>query len=168
MYVIMNKTPINTIGLKSLLLSNLTNPKFDLTETQIHWMTKLIIGPTDMIEQIHIHIQPYQQKKIEIYEIAELVEKYSKTLCDKSNQLQIFDLTHLIKMISFIMDVLVCNKILIVNGAISNEHISKLVVNCTSLLNTSIVENISQKTILDNFSYMYMDFIKVLSEPLFI
>ena len=168
MYIIMNKTPINPIGLKSLLLSNLTNPKFDLTETQIHWMTKLIIGPTDMIDNIHVHIQPYQQKKIEIYEIPELVEIYSKTLCDKSNQLQIFDLNHIIKMVSFIMDVLVFNKILIVNGTISNEHISKLVINCTSLLNTSIVENMPRKTILENFSYMYVDFIKVLSEPLFI
>jgi len=164
----MNKTPLNTIGLKSLLLSNLTNPKFDLTETQIHWITKLIIGPTAIIDNIHLHIQPYQQKKIEIYEIPELVEIYSKTLCDTSNQLQIFDFCHIIKMVSFIMDVLVCNKILIVNGSISNEHISKLVVNCTSLLNKSIVENVSRKTISEQFANMYIDFIKVLSEPLLI
>ena len=38
------------------------------------------------------------------------------------------------------MDVLVCNKILIVNGSICNEQIHKLVVNCISLLNKSIVE----------------------------
>ena len=164
----MNKTPINTIGLKDLLLSNLTNPKFNLNEHHIQWITKLMLRSPDMLEQIHIHIQPYQQKKIEIYEIPDLVEKYSKILCDKSNQLKIFDLNHIIKMISFIMDVLVCNKILIVNGNISNEHISKLVINCTSLLNASIVENISHNTILDNFSDMYIDFIKVLSEPLFI
>jgi hypothetical protein len=164
----MNETPINAIGLQDLLLSNLTNTKFDLTETQIHWMTKIIIRPTDMIDNIHVHIQPYQQKKIEIYEIPVLVEIYSKTLCDKSNQLKIFDYNYIIKMVSFIMDVLVCNNILIVNGDISNEQISKLVVNCTSLLNKSIVENISRKTMLDNFAYMYVDFIKVLSEPLFI
>jgi hypothetical protein len=164
----MNKTPLNTFGLKDLLLSNLTNPKFDLTENQTHWITKLMMRSPDMLEQINIHIQPYHQKKIKIYEIAELVEKYSQILCDKSNQLQMFDLNHILKMISFIMDVLVCNKILIVNGNISNEHISKLVVNCTSLVNTSIVENISRKTILENLSYMYVDFIKVLSEPLFI
>jgi hypothetical protein len=129
-------------------------------------MTKLIIGPTDMIDNIHVHIQPYQQKKIEIYEIPKLVEIYSKTLCDKSNQLQIFDLNHIIQMVSFIMDVLVCNKILIVNGSISNEHISKLVVNCTSLVNTSITENTFPKTIIEHFSYIYMDFIKALTEPL--
>jgi hypothetical protein len=159
----MNKTPIDAIGLKTLLLSNLTNPKFNLTETQTQWITNLIIRSPD----IHIHIQPYQQKKIEIYEIPELVEIYSKTICDKSNQLHMFDYNHIIIMVSFIMNVLVCNKILIVNGNISNEHISKLVVNCTSLLNASIAENISRKTIFDNLSYMYMDFIKVLTEPLF-
>jgi len=143
----MNKTPISTIGFKDLLLSNLTNPKFNLNEPQIQWITKLLMWSTDMLEQIHIHIQPYQQKKIEIYEIPMLVEKYAKILCDKSNQLKIFDLNHIIKKISFIMDVLVRNKILILNGNISYEHISKLVVNCTSLLNISIVENISHNTI---------------------
>jgi hypothetical protein len=121
---------------------------------------------TDAIVNIHIHIQPYQQKKIEIFEIPELIKIYSKTLCDSSNQLQMFDLDHIIKMISFIMDVLVCNKILIVNGSISNEQISKLVVNCTTLLNTSILENISTKTISDHFSHIYMGFIKALTEPL--
>jgi hypothetical protein len=120
----------------------------------------------DMLVDIHEHIQPYHNKKIEIYEIPELVGIYSKTLCDKSNQLQMFDLNHIIKMVSFIMDVLVCNKILIVNGSISNEYIRKLVVNCTSLLNTSIVETIFHKTIIDHFSYIYMDFIKVLTEPM--
>ena len=161
----MNKTPIDAIGLKTLLLSNLTNPKFNLSETQTHWITNIIMRAPDI--HIHVHIQPYQQKKIEIYEIPELVEIYSKTICDKSTQLHMFDYNHIIKMVSFIMDVLVCNKILIVNGNISNEHISKLVINCTSLLNESIVENISRKTIFDDFSYMYMDFIKVLTEPLF-
>ena len=162
----MNKTPIDTMGLKSLLLSNLTNPKFNLNETQTHWITNLIIRSTDMLVNVHVHIQPYQNKKIEIYEIPELVGIYSKTICDKSNQLQTFDLNHIIKMVSFILDVLVCNKILIVNGSISNEHISKLVVNCTSLLNTSITENTFPKTIIDHFSYIYMDFIKVLTDPL--
>ena len=162
----MNKTPITTIGLKSLLLSNLTNPKFNLTETQMQWITTLIIGSPDMIIAIHVHIQPYQNKKIEIYEIPELVGIYSKTICDTSNQLHMFDLNHIIKMISFIMDVLVCNKILIVNGNISNEHISKLAVNCTLLLNKSIVENIFPKTIIEQFSHVYMDFIKVITEPL--
>ena len=119
-----------------------------------------------MLVQIHVHIQPYQQKKIEIYEIPELVDIYSKTLCDTSNQLNMFDFNHIIKMVSFIIDVLVFNKILIVNGNISNEHISKLVVNCTSLLNKSITENTLPKTIIEQFSYMYMDFIKVLTEPL--
>jgi hypothetical protein len=160
----MNKIPIDTIGLKSLLLSNLTNPKFNLNETQRHWIKTLIIRSPD----IDIHIQPYQNKNIEIYEISELVGIYSKTLCDTSNQLQMFDYNYIIKMVSFIIDVLVCNKILLVNGSISDEHISKLVISCTSLLNISIVENIYHKTILDNFSYMYIDFIKVLSEPLFI
>lgn len=162
----MNKTPIKTIGLKDLLLSNLTNPKFKLTENQTHWITNLIIRSPDMIDNIHVHLQPYQQKKIEIYEIAELVGIYSKTLCDKSNQLHMFDLNHIINIVSFIMDVLVCNKILIVNGTLSNEQISKLVISCTSLLNISIVENVLSKTILDNFSYIYTDFIKVLTEPL--
>jgi len=162
----MNKTPIDTIGLKTLLLSNLTNPKFNFNETQTHWITNLIIRAPDMLVQIHVHIQPYQQKKIEIYEIPELVDIYSKTLCDTSNQLQMFDYNHIIKMVSFLMDVLVYNKILIVNGNISNEHISKLVVNCTSLLNKSITENTLPKTIIEQFSYMYMDFIKVLTEPL--
>ena len=162
----MNKTPIDTIGLKSLLLSNLTNPKFNLNETQTHWITNLIIRSPDMLVQIHVHIQPYQQKKIEIYEIPELIEIYSKTFCDKSNQLHMFDYNHIIKMVSLLMDLLICNKILIVNGNISNEHISKLVVNCTSLLNKSITENTLPKTIIDHFSYMYIDFIKVLTEPL--
>ena len=158
----MNKTPIDSIGLQSLLLSNLTNPKFNLSEAHTQWISKLMMMPMD----IHIHIQPYHTKKIEIYEIAELVGIYSKILCDKSNQLQIFDLNNIITMISFIMDVLVFNKILIVNGNTSNDHISKLVINCTLLLNTSIVENIPPKTLFDDFSYIYMDFIKVLTEPL--
>ena len=64
------------------------------------------------------------------------------------------------------MDVLVYNKILIVNGSVSNEHVSKLVTNCTSLLNISIVEKIPQRTLSDSFSHMYLDFIKVLTEPL--
>lgn len=162
----MNKTPIETTGLKSLLLSNLTNPKFKLDENQMHWIAKLIMNSTDILVNIHMHIQPYQNKKIEIYEIPELVGIYSTIICDKSNQFKIFDLNHIIKMISFIMDVLVFNKILIVNGSISNEHVSKLVVNCTSLLNASIVENIFPKTIIEHFSYIYMDFIKVLTEPL--
>ena len=75
----MNKTPIKSIELKSLLLTNLTNPKFNLTENHIQWITTLLIRSTDIIEDIHLHIQPYQQKKIEIYEIPELVEIYSKT-----------------------------------------------------------------------------------------
>ena len=162
----MNNTPIDTIGLKSLLLSNLTNPKFNLSENQIHWITKLMIRTTDMLDNIHVHIQPYQNKKIEICEIPELIGIYSQILCDKSNQILMFDLNHIIKLISFIMDVLVCNKILIVNGSICHEQISKLVVNCTSLLNTSIVKTIHQKTISEHFSHMYMDFIKVLTEPL--
>ena len=162
----MNKTPIDTLGLKSLLLLNLSNPEFKLTENQILWITKLILLSTDMLVQLHEHIQPYQNKKIEIYEIPELVGTYSIILCTTSNQFQMFDLAHIIKMISFIMDVFVFNKILIVNGSVCNEQMSKLVVNCTSLLNKSIVENISPKTISDQFSYIYMDFIKVLTEPL--
>lgn len=159
----MNKTPIDTIGLKSLLLSNLTNPKFDLTENQIRWITKMM-----MTTDIYFHIQPYHNKKIEICEIPELVKTYSITFCNKSNQLHMFDLNHIIKMISFVMDVLVFNKILIVNGSISNEQTSKLVITCTSLLNTSIVENVPPKSIMDHFSYVYIDFIKVVTEPLVI
>ena len=162
----MNKTPIDPIELKSLLLLNLTNPKFNLTENQIVWITKLIMRSTDMISNIHEHIQPHHNKKIEIHKIPELVATYSKTLCDKSNQFYMFDLNHIITMISFIMDVLVCNKILILNGNICYEQTRQLVINCTSLLNTSIVENIHHKTIGEHFSHMYMDFIKVLTEPL--
>ena len=66
MYIIMNNTPIDTIGLKSLLLSNLTNPKFKLSETHVRWITKLMLRSPDMLVNIHVHIQPYQNKKIEI------------------------------------------------------------------------------------------------------
>lgn len=162
----MNSAPLETDGFKSLLLSNLTNPIFNLNEPQTQWISILILMSTDLMDDIYKRIQPYHQKKIEVYEIPELVRIYSKTLCDKSNQLQMFDLYNIIKMISFIMDVLVFNKILIVNGSVSNEHISKLVINCTLLLNTSIVENIPPRTMSDNFANLYLDFIKVLTEPL--
>lgn len=160
----MNNTPIETIGLKSLLMSNLTNPKFNLSENQIHWITHLMMSSMD----IHIHIQPYQNKKIEICEIPELIRIYSQLLCDTSNQLLMFDLNHIIKFISFLIDVLVCNKILIVNGSICHEQISKLVVNCLALLYTSIAEKKRHKTFSEQFANTYMDFIKVLTEPLHI
>lgn len=151
------------LEIKSLLLSNLTNPTLNLTKTQLEWIMKLITKSNNIIDDIHTRSQ---QQKIEVYEIPELVRIYSKTICYESNQLQMFDLGNIIKTISFIIDVLVYNKILIVNGSISNENISKLVINCTTLLNISILENMPQKTISDSFSHMYMDFIKVLTEPL--
>lgn len=156
----MNNTSLET---KSLLLSNLTNPIFNVSEIQRRWITTLIMSSYDLIDDIHSHLQ---QKKIEVFEIPELVRIYSKTICDKSNQLHMFDLDNIIKMVSFITDVLVTKKILIVNGDISNENVSKLVINCTTLLNISIVEHIPLRTMSDIFSHMYLDFIKVLTEPL--
>ena len=156
----MNNTRLE---IKSLLLSNLSNPIFNLTKTQIEWITRVITETNNVIDNVHRCIK---QTKIEVYEIPELVRIYSKTVCNESNQLQIFDLDNILKTISFIVDVLVYNRILIVNGSISNENISKLVINCTTLLNISILENIPQRTISDNFSHIYMDFIKVLTEPL--
>jgi hypothetical protein len=122
--------------------------------------------PMDMIDNIIIPIQPYHNKKIDVCEIPYLVGIYSKTLCDKSNHLHMFDLDNIIKMISFIMDVLVCNKILVVNGNICYEQTRKLVINCTSLLNKSIEEKITPKTISEQFASTYIDFIKAITEPL--
>lgn len=153
----MNNTSLET---QSLLLFNLTNPIFNVTETQRPWIRSLIMSSYDLFHS-HLH-----QQKIDVFEIPELVRIYSKTICDKSNELHMFDFDNIIKTISFIMDVLITNKILIVNGDISNENISKLVINCTSLLNISIVENIPQRTMSDSFSRMYLHFIKVLTEPL--
>ena len=156
----MNNTSLET---KSLLLFNLANPIFNVTETQRPWITALIMRSYDLIDHIHSHLQ---QQKIEVFEIPELVRIFSKTICDNANQLHMFDFDNIIKTISFIMDVLINNRMLIVNGDLSNESVSKLVINCVSLLNSSIVEKIPQRTMSDSFSRMYLDFIKVLTEPL--
>lgn len=153
---------INALALNSLLLSNLTNPTFNLTENQILWITKILVRSMDMLS---IHIHPYPNKTIEVFEIPELVGIFSKTICDKSNELQMFNLQHIIKMVSYVMDVFFTNKILTVNGDID---VHKLVVNCLVLLDTSIVEQKRHKTFSVEFAYIYMDFIKVLSEPLHI
>lgn len=151
---------INALALKSLLLLNLTNPLFNVSENQKIWITKIIERSIDMIS---IHIQPYPNKTIEVFEIPELVGIFSKTICAKSNELQMFNLQHIITMVSYIMDVFLTNKILIVNGDIDMR---KLVVNCLALLNTSIVEQKRCKTISEQFANTYLDFIKVLTEPL--
>jgi hypothetical protein len=151
-----------TIGLKELLLINLTNPAFNVSENQILWITKLLLRSMDMIR---FHIQVYQNKQIEVFEIPELVGIFSKTICDKSNELKMFNLQHIIKMVSYIMDVFITNKILTMSNDI---NVIKLVDNCLSLLDTSIVENISPKSFSEQFVNTYMDFIKVLTEPLII
>ena len=45
---------------------------------------------------LRVHIQVYQNKQIEVFEIPELVGIFSKTICDKSNELQMFNLQHII------------------------------------------------------------------------
>ena len=151
---------INALAVNSLLLSNLTNPIFNLTENQILWITKILERSMDMLS---IHIQPYPNKTIEVFEIPELVGIFSKTICAKSNELQMFNLQHILTMVSYIMDVFFTNKILIVNGDIDMR---KLVVNCLALLDTSIVEKKRRKTFSEQFANTYMDFIKILTEPL--
>jgi hypothetical protein len=151
-----------TIGLKEILLINLTNPSYNVSENQILWITKLIVRSIDMLI---IHIQVYPNNQIEVFEIPELIGIFSKTICDKSNELHMFNLQHIIKMVSYIMDVFITNKILNVSSDIDTR---KLIVNCLTLLDTNIVENIRPNTFSEQFVNTYMDFIKVLTEPLII
>jgi hypothetical protein len=150
---------INTLALKSLLLSNLTNPVFNVSENQILWITKLVERSVD---KLRTHIQVYHNKTIEVFEIPKLVGIFSKTICDKSNELHMFNLHHIIKMVSYIMDVFITNNILNVSSDIDTR---KLIVNCTLLLDTNIVENIRPNSFSDQFVNTYIDFIKAITEP---
>jgi len=161
----MDDLRINVLLLKELMLINLTNPSYSVSENQILWIRHVILMSMDMIIQFRVLIKDYYNKKIEVFELPELVGIFSKIICDKSNELHMFNLQHIVKMVSYVIEVFIANNIFVVNGDID---VKKLLVNCTALLEINIVEKKHPKTFSEQFANTYMDFIKVLTEPLYI
>lgn len=130
-----NQNILVDTSIDKLLLLNLYNPKYKITQFQSRWIKKFIYLSQSLFKDIINKIHTLFPNKIEIFDIPILIKIISEAYFEQTSLIKMYDCDIIILFIQFTFDVSLDNKFFnIIEIDNKSDEINKMIITCISLL----------------------------------
>lgn len=130
-----NQNVLVDTSIDKLLLLNLYNSKYKITQSQSQWIKKFVYLSQSLFKDIINKIHTLFPNKIEIFDLPLLIKIISEAYFEQACLIKMYDCDIIIFFLQFTFDVSLDNKFFnIIEMDNKSDEINKMIITCISLL----------------------------------